>query len=59
MLSTAGRKTSNLGRQKLKSDGAPELHIERFVNHTHAAGADFLDNAVMRDGFANHMAGKD
>jgi hypothetical protein len=36
----------------------PASQLRPSLDHTHAAGTDFLDDAVMRDGFANHVDGK-
>jgi len=41
-------------RQELQSNKAVQLHVLRLVDHTHPATAEFLDNAVVRDGLANH-----
>ena len=46
-----------LGRtvgQKLERHEASELSILSFVDDTHAPAAELLDDAVVRDGFANH-----
>src|SRR6202035_5918822 len=36
--------------EKLEGDEAVEARVFRFVNHTHAAATEFLDDPVMRDG---------
>jgi hypothetical protein len=41
--------------QKLERHKATEFHILSLVDHTHAAAAEFLDNAVVRDGLADHV----
>jgi hypothetical protein len=38
--------------QKLEGDEAIELHVFGFVDHTHAAATELLDDAVVRDGLA-------
>jgi hypothetical protein len=40
--------------KKLQSDGAVEIGVLGPVNHTHAARAEFLEDAVVRDGLADH-----
>jgi hypothetical protein len=44
----------NLVRQELQGDKAVQLYVLRLVDHTHPATAEFLDNAVVRDGLTNH-----
>src|SRR5271156_850700 len=39
--------------QEFQRYKAAELHILRFVNHAHTTGAEFFDDAVMRNGLAN------
>ena len=41
-------------RQELQSDEAVQPCVLSFVDDSHAAAAKFLDNAVVRDGLANH-----
>ena len=41
-------------RQELQSDEAAEFGVLGLVDHTHAAPAELLDDAVMRDGLADH-----
>src|ERR1700728_30070 len=48
------RNLRDIFRQKLEGDEAPKLGVLGLVNHTHAAAAQFLDNAVVRDGLADH-----
>ncbi len=40
--------------QELEGDKATELHILSLVDHAHPATAEFLDDAVVRDGLADH-----
>ncbi|MGA8308776.1 MAG: hypothetical protein WB755_02010 [Terriglobales bacterium] len=40
--------------QELQGDVAAELEVFRFIDHTHPAAPKFLDDAVVRDGPANH-----
>ena len=44
--------------QELEGNKAAELEVFSFVNHTHPATAKLLDNAVMRDGLADHVVGQ-
>ena len=41
-------------RQKLQGDKAMQLYVFGLVDHAHSAAAQFLDNAVMGDGLADH-----
>jgi hypothetical protein len=41
--------------QELKSYEAAQLHIFGFVDDTHTTTAELLDNAVVRDGLADHV----
>ncbi len=43
-----------LVRQKLQRDKPPQLSVFGLVNDTHAAAAQFFDNAVMRDVLVDH-----
>ena len=43
-------------RQKFQSHEAPKLGVFGFVNNTHPATAQLLNNAVMRDGLPDHCA---
>jgi len=45
-------------RQKLKCDEATQLHVLGFVNDTHPAAAQLLDDLVMRDGLPNKLGGR-
>ncbi len=40
--------------QKLECDKTMQPRVFRFVNHTHPAAAKLVDNAVMRNGLADH-----
>src|SRR5208282_3534351 len=40
--------------KKLQRDEAAEIHVLGFVDHTHPAAAQFLDDAIVRDGLSNH-----
>ena len=40
--------------KELEGNGAAELQILGLVDHTHAAAADLLDDAVVRDGSPDH-----
>src|SRR5882724_5819250 len=42
--------------QELQGDQAAELDILRLVHYTHPAATELFQNAVMRDGLANHEA---
>ena len=41
-------------RQELQGDKAVQGYILGLVNHAHPAAAEFLDDAVVRDGLADH-----
>ena len=41
-------------RQELQGDEAMEASVLGLVNHTHPAAAELLDDAVVRDGLADH-----
>lgn len=41
-------------RDEFQRDKAAEFGVFRLVNHAHTAAAETLENAVMRDGIANH-----
>ena len=43
-------------RQKLERDETVKTSVFGLVNHTHAAAAEFLENAVVRNGLADHRA---
>ena len=40
--------------QEFQRDKAMKLHILGFVDNTHPPAAQFLDDAVVRDGLADH-----
>ncbi len=44
----------NVVGQELQGDEAVQLHVLSLVDHTHAAAAELLDDAVVRDGLADH-----
>ncbi len=44
---------SNLLGQELERDEAMQPHVLGLINHPHAAAAEFLDDAVVRDGLSN------
>ena len=41
-------------RQELKGDKAVQPRVFGLVDNTHAAATELLDDAVVRDGLANH-----
>ena len=41
-------------RQKFERDKAVQARVFRFVNHTHTAAAQLVDNAVVRNGLPDH-----
>jgi hypothetical protein len=41
--------------EKLQRDEAPQLGVLSLVDHSHATAAEFLDNAVARNGLADHQ----
>src|SRR5258708_33462171 len=43
----------NIVRQKLEGHEAVQAHVFRFVNHSHTAATELLDDVVVRDGLAN------
>jgi hypothetical protein len=50
------RVADDLVRQKLQSDETVKASVFRFVDYTHPAAAELLDDAVVRDGLAHHCA---
>src|ERR1700674_3215366 len=46
--------TGNVLGQELDGDKAMQPSVLSFVNNTHPAATEFLDNAVVRDGSADH-----
>ena len=49
------RVTGNVLRQELEGDEPMQPRVLSLVNHTHAATPQPLQDAVMRDGLANHL----
>jgi len=45
-----------LVRQKLQGDEAVQLYILGLAHHTHPAATELLDEAVVREGLADHWA---
>ena len=43
--------------QKFQGDKAAKLYVLRLVDHAHPAAAQFLDDAVVRNGLADHAQG--
>ena len=43
--------------EKFEGDEAAELEVFGFVDHTHAAAAEFFGDAVVGDGLINHGRG--
>src|SRR6202034_1248927 len=43
-------------RQELERDKAVQAEVFSLVDHTHPAATELFDDAVMRDGLANHWA---
>ncbi len=41
-------------RQELQRDMAVQLEVFGFVHHTHPAAAELFNDAIVRDGFADH-----
>ena len=50
---------SDIFRKKFERNEAVEARVLRFVNNPHAAAAQLLDNAVVRDNLANHFPTSD
>ena len=42
-------------RQELQRDKAAKFDVLGLVDHTHPAAAELLDDAVVRDGLADHL----
>src|SRR5215469_11570151 len=40
--------------QKFERNRAVQARVERFVNHSHSAGAELLSDAKVRDGLVDH-----
>ena len=51
------RVSRNIVRQEFESDEAAKFGVLGLVDHTHAAATEFLDDAVVRDGLADHAQG--
>ena len=47
------RVASEFGGKKFKSDRAMEANVFGFINDAHAASAEFLEDAEVRDGLAD------
>src|ERR1700730_8694914 len=53
----AGQRLRILGhfiRQKLQGDESAQVYVLGLVDHAHAAAPELLDDAVVRDGLADH-----
>jgi hypothetical protein len=48
------RIASDIFRQEFEGDKTVESDIFCLVDHTHAAATEFRDDAIMRDGLADH-----
>jgi hypothetical protein len=48
------RVVGNIFGQELQCDKAAQLQVFGFVHHAHAAPAELLGDAVVRDGLADH-----
>ena len=48
------RVTGHFLRQELERDEAMQPRVLSFIDHTHAATTELLDDAVVRDGLADH-----
>src|ERR1700686_4448509 len=46
----------HLRRQEFQRDMAVQIEVFGFVDHTHPAAAQLLDDAIVRDGLADHLA---
>jgi hypothetical protein len=44
--------------QKFEGDKAMKAGVFSFVDHTHSAATEFLQNAVVRDGGVDHFEGE-
>ena len=55
--STLGSSCRGWALYELECDEAVQSSVLRFVHHTHPAAAQLFDDAVMRDGLADHSAG--
>jgi hypothetical protein len=45
----------NIVREELQSDKTVELYVLGLVHHTHPAAAEFFDDAIVRNGLADHL----
>jgi hypothetical protein len=45
----------NLVRQELQGDKTVQLYVLGFVDDTHSTAAELLDDAIVRDGLADHV----
>ena len=45
---------NHIVRQEFQGDEAVEFGVFGFVHHTHAAPAELLNDAIVRDGLADH-----
>ena len=43
-------------QEGIESDEASKIDVLGFVDHTHTAAAEFLDDAVVRDDLPHHWA---
>jgi hypothetical protein len=43
-----------VGRQEFQCDRTPELQILGFIDYTHAAFTELLDDAIARNSLADH-----
>jgi hypothetical protein len=50
------RVLGNVVRKEFQSDKALKIGVLGFVNYTHPTTAEPFDDAVVRDGLANHWA---
>jgi hypothetical protein len=49
------RVTNNFFAQKLQGDKATKFRVLRFIDHAPTAAPELPDDAVVRDGLANHL----
>jgi hypothetical protein len=49
------RVSRNLGRKELEGYEAMQPCVLRFIDHTHPATTELLDDAVVRNGLADHL----
>src|SRR6202049_1814139 len=48
------RVSGNICRQELQGDAATKLCVVGLIHNTHAAATELLNNAVVRNGLADH-----